>query len=306
VIQTLGRSGLPRAIDAAVDALASGSGEVYDRARSEFIRDGSHARRVQYFAQLSSSENAPRREIGFAILLNLGAARRLRPSTRALIDETLRSAWPDASRAASLLLAIGRTRSKGHDAYVRAHLGEESETLREAARFAAAELGLDAESDSSSGPRVEELEFEVVRERIAAIPGDAKLGAAFFEKLGCVKCHTRAKNEEPKGPFLGGISARYKRAELVESVLRPSALVAQGFATQWFQLADGTIRDGFVVRESGDAVLLRDAQGASLEIATKSISDRGTSDGSVMPEGLVNRLTLDELASLIAYLESLE
>ena len=89
------------------------------------------------------------------------------------------------------------------------------------------------------------------------IPGDPKAGAQFFEKLGCVKCHTTSKNEPLKGPFLGDIFARHKRPEIIESILRPSAQIAQGFTPYTIETKDGTDYDGFIVRESGDEIELR-------------------------------------------------
>lgn len=62
---------------------------------------------------------------------------------------------------------------------------------------------------------------------------------------------------------------------------------------------------GFVVRESGEEVELRTATGASVIISKEDIDARKKSELSVMPEGLVANLTPGELASLIAYLESL-
>ena len=55
-----------------------------------------------------------------------------------------------------------------------------------------------------------------------------------------------AAGEPEKGPFLGGITTRYNRAELLEAILRPSAKVAQGFATNWFETTDNRKLEGFV------------------------------------------------------------
>ena len=54
--------------------------------------------------------------------------------------------------------------------------------------------------------------------------------------------------------MLGGISQRYTRAELVESILQPNAKIAQGFESQYFKLNNATEVEGFVVKEAGDSV----------------------------------------------------
>jgi len=135
--------------------------------------------------------------------------------------------------------------------------------------------------------------------------GDAKRGKELFTSQGCVACHTTTADELPKGPFLGGISTRYSRAELVESVLNPSAKIAQGFETQWFKTRDDVI-EGFVTRDAGEEIELRDANGKTIVLQKSQVKTRGKRDKSVMPEGLLSNLAPGEAASLIAYLESLK
>ena len=119
-------------------------------------------------------------------------------------------------------------------------------------------------------------------------------------------CHTISKTEPLKGPFLGDIANRYSRAELTESILKPSARLAQGFETQKFALTSGQVVEGFVVRESGDEVELRNAAGDATVVPKADIDERGASDISVMPTGLADPLSVPDLASILAYLESLK
>jgi putative heme-binding domain-containing protein len=89
-------------------------------------------------------------------------------------------------------------------------------------------------------------------------------------------------------------------------MLKPSAKIAQGFETQWFKPAAGEVVEGFVTRESGDEVELRNVQGETLVLKKEAIQRRGKRDFSTMPEGLAANLTPEELASLLAYVESLK
>src|SRR5262249_21369046 len=121
----------------------------------------------------------------------------------------------------------------------------------------------------------------------------------------CGACHTDADGQMPKGPHLVDIGKRYSAAELLESILRPSAKIAQGFETYFFELADGRAYTGFVVSESARAVLIREATGVQRELQRAQIASRTIQKQSMMPDGLVNNLTPEELADLIAYLQSL-
>jgi len=93
---------------------------------------------------------------------------------------------------------------------------------------------------------------------------------------------------------------------LIESVLKPSEKIAQGFDTDAFVLKSGKTATGFVVSESADSITLREANGLSKTIRRDAVERRVKQKLSMMPKGLVNNLTPEELADLLAYLESLK
>jgi len=176
--------------------------------------------------------------------------------------------------------------------------------VKAAAQYAAKFIELDAPA-KRTGPVIEKLPYDEIVKAIAKEKGDAKVGARLFFKQGCVTCHTVSPKETPRGPFLGDITVRYKQHEILESILKPSAKIAQGFETQWFNMADGTIKEGFVTRESGTEVEIRDLAGIATILPKSEIDMRGRRDTSMMPERLVDQLTVRELASLVAYLDTL-
>src|SRR5690606_37082352 len=139
-----------------------------------------------------------------------------------------------------------------------------------------------------ASPPVSSLAYEDIVERIEEMAGDAETGRRVFEQQGCVACHTTAPDEQEKGPPLGGILTRYSRAEVLESILRPNARVAQGFATNTFTMADGRQLTGFVVREGQDDVAVRDLAGTETILLKAQIGERGVLAESTMPPGLVD------------------
>ena len=151
------------------------------------------------------------------------------------------------------------------------------------------------------------MSYEAVVAAAKKDRGDAKLGQELFTHQGCVVCHTTSPEEPLKGPLLAGIAKRYNRDELCESIIKPNAKIAQGFETQWFKLKskDEPI-EGFVVHESGDQIEIRNITGVSTTFKAAEIEKRGKRDTSVMPEALVAQLTPHDLASILAYLESLK
>ncbi len=102
------------------------------------------------------------------------------------------------------------------------------------------------------------------------------------------------------------IGKRYKRPELVESIIKPSAKLAQGFDSWSILTSEGKAVLGFVVLESAETLTLRQANGLSIEIAKDDVEGRKKQETSMMPQGLVDSLTPEELSDLLAYLESLK
>ena len=150
---------------------------------------------------------------------------------------------------------------------------------------------------------IAKIPYEEVVKRASTATGDAKAGEKLFETVGCIKCHTVTKSESPKGPFLGDITARYSTTEILESILHPSAKVAQGFETTFIETSDGESIDGFIVRESGDEIELRNIAGA-IVVQKKNITKRGTRKSSIMPDGLADNISPEDLASLLRYFEN--
>ncbi len=177
--------------------------------------------------------------------------------------------------------------------------------VQRAAAQAAAALRLDAKP-SADRIALKTLSYEDIAARALKTAGDPKAGAEFFAKQGCVACHTVTPNDPPKGPFLGDIASRYPRAELIESILKPNAKIAQGFTTHWFETKEEDRYEGFIVRESGEEVEIRNILGVATVIPLKDVAKRGRLETSIMPVGLVDPLTVEEFASLLAYLESLK
>src|SRR5262249_15046438 len=160
-------------------------------------------------------------------------------------------------------------------------------------------------ADPKNPNAIGNLTYEAAARRALATRGDAAKGKLLFKAQSCIACHTDADGLSPKGPHMVDIGKRYSAADLAESILQPSAKIAQGFETYLFEMTDGKVVTGFVVSESARTVLIRDATGVQRELKTSRIESRVIQKQSLMPDGLVNNLTPEELADLIAYLQSL-
>ena len=135
--------------------------------------------------------------------------------------------------------------------------------------------------------------------------GDAVRGEGLFIKLNCNNCHTVKPDEPIRGPYLPNVAKTYKREQLTESIMLPSKTIAQGFVTNLFVMNDGKQVSGFVINEAADVVTIRNTEGNELKLRVEDIEERAKQTISMMPEGLAKDSTLEDLASLVTYLESL-
>ena len=305
-IRALAKSGRPGALDAAVSALTQtdkASSEI-NAVWEEFARDNRHSRNVNYFVKLADESSAPRQTLAYAVLANIASGRLPDRGAKSTAAATVESGWSKPATTTALLQGINRLKLDAYAERVRSLLSDSNPDIAAVARMAAKTLKIDQQTARTSEAMIEKLKYEDVAAAATNRTGNPKAGAELFTKAGCVACHTMNADEPPKGPFLGGIGTRYSRAELCESILRPSAKIAQGFETQWFKTKDDEEVEGFVTREGGDDLDVRNVAGVVTTLAKKNISERGKRETSIMPVGLADKLTPSELASLIAYLES--
>jgi putative membrane-bound dehydrogenase-like protein len=160
-------------------------------------------------------------------------------------------------------------------------------------------------ADPNNPNQIGNLTYEAAARRALGARGDAVKGAVLFKAQSCSACHTDADGQVLKGPHMVDIGKRYNAAELVESILKPSEKIAQGFETYSFEMTNGTVFSGFVVSERAKSVLIREGTGTPRELRLDQIEARTIQKQSMMPDGVVNNRTPEELADLIAYLQSL-
>lgn len=206
------------------------------------------------------------------------------------------AAGPRESCEVVLLVEMQRWRERGEHPLA-LELIELSRTLGGAPlERALAELG------AQPGPALEE--------RALLAGGDPKAGKELFEQraaLECLRCHATARpgdSEGKVGPSLAGVGARLAPAELLESILRPNATIAESYATVVLVLDDESLASGIVERGDDSTLTLRTSDGERLELRQEWIESRRVGL-SAMPEGLAQRLTAPELRDLVAYLRSL-
>ena len=136
--------------------------------------------------------------------------------------------------------------------------------------------------------------------------GDAKRGAAIYarENLKCVTCHRIGDAGGRVGPNLTAIGASSPLDYVIDSLLYPAKNVKEGYNTVVVQTDDGQVITGIQVARSDEELVLRDATGKEVTIPAADI-DEESAGTSLMPAGLIDGLSREELADLVRYLSEL-
>jgi putative heme-binding domain-containing protein len=269
----------------------------------DFTRGAHNAKWVNDYNRFLHGADAAQRQLAAIVLVNLATGRVGRENEREAAKNAVIKSFDQPEAAAALLTAIARTGAKPLADQVKANLNNPNNAVAEAALFAYQKLGL--KDTGAPAQLIGSMKYD---ELFAAVQkgGDAKEGQQMFLKAGCIACHTINADEPPKGPILSAVAKIYDRAALTESILKPSAKIAQGFESQWFKTKKGEQIEGFVTREGGDSVDVRNVAGQAVTLEKGDITERGKRDTSIMPEGLLNAFSPTDLQNLLAWLESLK
>ena len=128
-------------------------------------------------------------------------------------------------------------------------------------------------------------------------------GRALFNKT-CANCHVLYGQGKTAGPDLTG-SNRRNLEYLLENIIDPNASVAVDFRMSVVALANGRIFTGLVV-EKTDKTLTLETQNERVVVDRSEIEELKATMSSLMPEGLFQNLSDDQLRDLAGYLMSTE
>jgi putative heme-binding domain-containing protein len=161
-------------------------------------------------------------------------------------------------------------------------------------------VGLHAAADAGSPVNLYERRLPDVLART----GHAEIGAAVFTKS-CSACHTFDGAGGHVGPDLSGVRNQPIDALLLHIIV-PDYEIAPGFAAYTVQTRDERTIFGRLESEAPGSITVRDAAGQSHTILRSDVKSMTAAASSLMPTGLDQAMSSQELADLIAYLKRLQ
>ncbi len=143
--------------------------------------------------------------------------------------------------------------------------------------------------------------------REALVGGDARRGGRIFyrnEAAQCVRCHAVFEYGGNAGPGLAGVADRLSPEKLLESMIMPSAVYAQGYEVVMLEMDNEETIAGIVTEETAEQLTLKVGKEDIQQIDKASIKSRESVPSS-MPS-VADKLDKKQIRDLVAFLMTLK
>lgn len=143
---------------------------------------------------------------------------------------------------------------------------------------------------------------------LVKLKGDAANGAKVYSSInvGCNTCHQVKGQGIDFGPDLSEIGSKLGKDALFEAILDPSSGISFGYEAWQLDLKSGDEAFGLLASETADEIALKAVGGIVTRYKKSEVKGRTQMKLSVMPAGLQQNMTTQELVDLVEYLFSLK
>ena len=132
--------------------------------------------------------------------------------------------------------------------------------------------------------------------------GDAEAGKLVFNRV-CAQCHRLSDTGNDVGPPLKQLADKSPE-QLLETILDPNREVDPKFSSYSVLLQDGRVFAGIIAEEAASQIVIAEAGGKKHTIPRREIDQLRSTGVSLMPTGLEQQITPDQMNQLISFLKS--
>jgi putative heme-binding domain-containing protein len=130
-------------------------------------------------------------------------------------------------------------------------------------------------------------------------------GKQLFTIANCASCHKLGGVGVEIGQDLSKLDPQYTPLDVLKHILEPSAKVEDKYASYIFETDDGRTLTGLILEETAEEVKIIENPLLKTEpvlLKKSEIAGRKKSPTSLMPKGLLDKLTREEILDLLAYI----
>jgi putative heme-binding domain-containing protein len=132
-------------------------------------------------------------------------------------------------------------------------------------------------------------------------------GKQMFQVAACMACHKMNGVGLEFGPDLAKLDAKLKALDILRDILEPSFRINDKYYSYVIETQAGKLITGLILEESADAVKVIEnplVKSEPILLRPSEIAERKKSMISLMPKGLLDKLTREEILDLVAYIAS--
>ncbi|HEV3237198.1 MAG TPA: c-type cytochrome, partial [Gemmataceae bacterium] len=213
-----------------------------------------------------------------------------------LIDAFIQTSDPAVGRSLVAALRASPVRSSLRVVALKPVLDKFGEEVKKQAEELYASLEVDAAKQKA---HLEELVGTLGA-------GDIRRGQAVFNstKAACSSCHAVGYLGGTIGPDLTSIGKIRNERDLLESIVYPSSSFVRGFEPVSVTTKAGKVHNGVVRKDTPEELVLALDATHEVRLGRSDIEEMQPSKVSIMPAGLEQQITRQELADLVAFLKA--
>lgn len=265
---------------------------------TDFVNAAVRGEQVKALREIAAKQGDAVSRIAWKAMLTVLKSPLAKPEAKKRVQEAV----DKEPKEVGFFQAIADLKASGFDKQIEAGIKWDNSKVIDAAKAAKAAVA----SAGPGGKTVAEAGLPETAKTALSAKGDVATGQRLFTAQGCIACHSIDPKAEQKGPYLGAAGAKFQRDYIIDSILEPNKVVAQGFQTSMIKLKDGSAKMGFVTGEADGVLELRDISGAVTKIKREDVAEETHMPQSMMPTGLALGLSVEDFTSLVEYLMSLK
>jgi putative heme-binding domain-containing protein len=136
---------------------------------------------------------------------------------------------------------------------------------------------------------------------------DIENGKKMFSVTACYRCHRIEGSGGFVGPDVTMAGHRFSTIDLLETIIDPNKAISDQYAATMFLMDDGQVVVGRVANLAGNNYMVQEnliMPGKFTNVQADKIEEMKPSQTSMMPSGLLDTLTKQEIVDLVTYMKA--
>ena len=160
------------------------------------------------------------------------------------------------------------------------------------------------EAKGPGRPWITDMAAKLVQARLKPGTRDFERGVGLFQSALCVQCHRVNDFGGTIGPDLTTVANKFSVKDLLHHTIEPSFEVSEQYALSEVTKKSGEKVVGRLMEKDDKHVVIKPnvRSDETIDIPADQVASIQESTGSAMPQGLLNAMSADEVADLVAYL----